>query len=367
MRAYATIAAVLVALSEAHAEPQRLTFAEALQRAYVRNPDALVAAVEIHRARAIVEQVRAGSLPTLTATAQFTQLDSARLSQANPGLVALPATQFNGSGTAAIDLDPRRWALWSQARENVQVTRLSAAEVRRQLAVTVGQTYLALMAQRQIVTADENALHNAGAHVDYTRARLDAGNGTLLDFQRATALFNSDRALLERAQFLLVRLQEQLGILLGENAPIDVTPEGELPVAPSDPTVALDDAQRLRSDLRLSRERLTAAAKVKRESWADFIPYASASFQMFYQTPPTQTLPTDGWQLLVTVGLPIYDGGLRYGLLKERRALENEARIRLDAELRLVSADVRTAIIQHHGARTALGSSRATVVLASDE
>src|SRR5471030_693902 len=96
----------------------------------------------------------------------------------------------------------------------------------------------------------------------------------------------------------------------------------------------------LRSDLQLSRERLAAAAKVRRQSWADFMPWAVASFEMFYQTPPTQTLPTDGWQLLVTLGIPIYDGGLRYGLVNERRVLERQAGIRLESQLRQVGADV---------------------------
>ena len=35
-----------------------------------------------------------------------------------------------------------------------------------------------------------------------------------------------------------------------------------------------------------------------------------------------ETLPAQGWQLTVSVGMPIYDGGLRYGLLKERRTSE---------------------------------------------
>jgi outer membrane protein TolC len=203
-------------------------------------------------------------------------------------------------------------------------------------------------------------VQNASAHVDYTRTRLDSGIGTLLDNQRAIALYNRNRALLERAQFVLVRLQEQIGTLLGEGAPIDVSAEVELPAAPADALtvagVALDDAHRSRSDLRLAGERLAAAAKVRRESWADYLPYASASFDVFYQNPATQSVPTDGWQLLVNIGFPIYDGGLRYGLLKERRAIEAEARIRLDATLRVVGADVRTALAEVERARAALGS-----------
>ncbi len=348
----------LLASLPARAQPTPLSFDQAIRKAFARNPDALIATEEITRARAVVEQMRAGSFPTVAATATFTQLDSARVSQSAPGSVILPATELNGAGTAALTVDPRRLVQWSQARENVTVTRLGAADVRRQLAFTVGQTYLSVLAQRQVVEADESAVKNAAAHVDYTRTRLAGGGGTLLDFKRATALYDSDRTLLERARFVLVRLQEQLGTLLGESTPIDVTAEVRLPEAPLDPGVALDDALGLRSDVQLSRERLAAAAKVRRQSWADFMPWAAASFEMFYQTPPTQTLPTDGWQLLVTLGFPIYDGGLRYGLVKERRALEREAGIRLDSQLRLVSADVRTARVELERARVAFGSAR---------
>lgn len=362
----AAIALLVTLAVAAHAEPMQLSFAAAMQRALARNPDALVAQQEIARARAVVEEVRAGSLPTLSATALFTQLDSARVSQTTPGAIILPATEFNATGTAAMTLDPRRWVAWSQARKNVSISRLSAAEVRRQLAIIVGQTYLTLATQRQIVLADENAVRNAAAHVDYTRARLEGGNGTLLDFQRAKALHDSDSALYDRAQFVLVRLQEQLGILLGENAPIDVIADVQLPPAPVELPLAIDDARSLRSDLRLSRAQLSYAAKVERESWADFMPAANAGLDIFYQTPPTQTLPTHGWQLLVTVGVPLYDGGLRYGLIKERRALESEARIRLDAELRLVDADVRTALTELQRARTALVSAREAARLDAD-
>ncbi|MDB4969869.1 MAG: outer rane efflux protein [Myxococcales bacterium] len=362
----ATAATLLALVTPARAEPTTLSFAEAMRRAFARNPDMLIAMEEIARAHAIVEEVRAGSLPTLSAVATFTQLDSPRLSITSPGAILLPGTQFNGAGTAALTLDPRRWVQWSQARENVRTTRLNAGDVRRRLALAVGQTYLSVLAQRQIVQADQLAVQNATAHVDYTRLRLEGGNGTLLDFQRANALYNSDRALLDRAQFLLAQLQEQLGILLGENAAVDATADVQLPDAPVDPKVALDDAQRLRIDLHLSQELLTAATKVRRESWADFMPWATASFEGFYQTPPTQTVPTRGWQLLVTLTLPIYDGGLRYGLLKERRALEHEAGIRVDAELRLVSSSVRTALVELERARTALGSAREAARLDAD-
>ncbi|WP_163865068.1 TolC family protein [Myxococcus eversor] len=351
---------------ESGTAPVQLSFAEVMRKVFTRNPDAIIAVEEISRARAVVEQVRAGSLPTGSLAATYTQLNSARLTTGSPSTVILPQTGFNASGTVGLPLDPRRWVQWSQARDNVTLARLGAAEVRRQLSVTVSQVYLSVLVQRKLVQADENAVRNAEAHVDYTRTRLDAGNGTLVDFQRASALYYTDRAQLERSRFLLVRLQEQLGVLLGESSPVDVSAEVQLPAAPADLKSGLDDADRLRSDLRLARERLFATAKVRRDSWADFMPSASATFEVQYQTPPTQTLPSESWQLLLTMGFPIYDGGLRYGLLKERRALESEAGVRLDATLRQVRSDVRTALAELERARAGLELAREAARLSTE-
>jgi outer membrane protein TolC len=363
------ILAALVAMigpASADTSPIKLSFGETMRRALARNPDALIAIEEIARAKAIVEEVRAASLPTLISAAAFLQLDHARISEVNPSVIIDPATQFNASGTADLLLRPQGWVQWAQARENVVVARLSAANVRRLLATAVGQTYLSVLAQHQVIDADALGVQNAAAHVDYTHQRLVAGNGTQLDYQRAAALYNSERTLQENARFLLVRLQEQLGILIAESGPVDVVEDVRFGSLPADPTSALDDAQRLRSDLRLSRESLVAATRVRRDSWADYVPWIDANYRFFYQTPPTQTLPTTGWQLTLTLGFTIYDGGLRYGLLKERRALEHEARIRVDNELRLVSADVRTAESELAHARVALATAREAARLSAD-
>jgi outer membrane protein TolC len=348
------------------ADVPRVSLAEALRRARARNPDLLVAVEEIARARALVAEVRAGSLPTLAASLTFTQLDGPRQSEINPSVVLEPQTQINAGGTLALPLYPQRWVQWSQARENLRVTRLAAAEVRRQLAIAVAGTYLALIAQRQLLAADELAVRNTRAHVDYTQQRLDAGNGTLLDHERAAALYQSDLALAEVARFALARLQAQLGVLVGDDGPLDADGELRLPPAPPSPAAALADAGRLRADLALARERLVFASQVRRQSWADYVPFTVATFEPFYQDPPTQTVPTRGWQLVVSTGFTIFDGGLRYGLLDERRALEREARIRVEGTLRLVTADVRTAELELERARAALGSSREAARLAAD-
>ena len=56
-----------------------LTFDDAVSRALSKNPSMPVALEEIERARAIVEEVRSASLPTLSLNASYTRLEHDRM------------------------------------------------------------------------------------------------------------------------------------------------------------------------------------------------------------------------------------------------------------------------------------------------
>ena len=64
----------LLAVAPAVAAQERLTLDEAVRPPTVRNPTALVAEQEIRRAEGILKEVRAPSLPVLTANAVATEL-----------------------------------------------------------------------------------------------------------------------------------------------------------------------------------------------------------------------------------------------------------------------------------------------------
>src|SRR4051812_31779017 len=145
--------ALLLCGGLAHAEV--IGFDDAVKRALERNPSAQVAADEIARARAIVEQTRSASLPTLAATGSYTRLDGDRVLD---GKVVAAADQLAASLTLAVPLvAPRAWVQWSHASRNVDVAKLSAREVQRQLAETVAHTYLSILAQRRVVEVTERA------------------------------------------------------------------------------------------------------------------------------------------------------------------------------------------------------------------
>jgi outer membrane protein TolC len=96
--------------------------------------------------------------------------------------------------------------------------------------------------------------------------------------------------------------------------------------------------------IRALEKRLDAADAADHRLWAAYAPTLQAVFQPFYQNPPSLTQPLTGWQGVISLVLPLYDGGYRYGLEQEREAAVHDAEARVEAALRQASSEVRTAV-----------------------
>ncbi len=345
-----------------------MSFETAIRRALSLNPSAAVALEEIARARAIVEEVRSASLPSLTANASYTRLDHDRTLTGAGGAttVIAPADQVNANLLLTAPLvAPSRWAQWSHAKDNVEVARMSAEDVRRQLALSTGRTYLGIIAQHHVVEVSQRARDAARAHYQFAHQRFAGGYGTRVDEVRAAQEVATDEAQLQAAVSNLAKLREALGVLLAVDHPIDVTSDVALPGAPT-LDESLHDALKLRTDVQLFHERLRAAEHIKRDDWTDYMPSLLLTFQPFLQDPPTAQLPNWGFQGELVLSWTIYDGGLRYGLHKEQAALVREARIGVEGGERQALSDVRAADEEVRRSAAALAAARDAAKLAAE-
>src|SRR5918911_4128772 len=108
-------AALLLCGGAAHAQPERITFAEAMQRALARNASVRVAAQEISRVHGLMREVRAAALPILSANGVYTRIDADRTSG---GTVLQPRNSWNANVQLAVPLvAPQRWVQWEHAAE----------------------------------------------------------------------------------------------------------------------------------------------------------------------------------------------------------------------------------------------------------
>ena len=78
-----------------------------------------------------------------------------------------------------------------------------------------------------------------------------------------------------------------------------------------------------RADIQLFGANVTAADRVVRDSWKDWVPNATASLQPQWIHPAGLFAPSRTWQAVIGVDIPLFDGG-------ERRAVKRQREIALD-------------------------------------
>lgn len=317
---------------------ESVSLQQAIEQALKREPRLELALKEIARAEALLKQSRASWLPTLQGNAVFTRLDHDRKVGGN---TLTPADSLNANLTVNVPLfAPQRWTNSEHFKNNALVSRESAQEVRRQTVLATARAYLSIVAQQRVIDVNQRAYDNARAHYEFAHARFTGGIGTELDDVRAGQELAQNESQLASSRAGLVSAQEALGVLLGRDGPVDASAPDALPTGIAQPA---PDSIEQRGDVRAGRARLHAAQKVVHDNYADYLPLIYGTAQAFLQRPPTVQFPRTGWQAQLIVSLPLYDGGLRYGLADERRALASQSRTQLEATLRQAKSEVRVA------------------------
>jgi outer membrane protein TolC len=329
--------------AESMVPSETVTFDEALRRARANNSNARIAVDEIARAEALVREAQAAWLPTLTGVGNYTRLDSARVSSPAAGnATLLPANSLNLSVNLTVPLfSPRAWLASKRAKVTADSYRFNEADLQRQIALSTGRAYLTVVAAHRQLQVAARAVTNAKDHDDYDQQRLKGGLGNRLDALRSAQDLATTIANLRNQLVALSRAREALGALLAADAPVDAA---DIPSLPAPPGLAASlDLAKSRADVLAAEARTKTSDALVNDTWAIYAPVLNGSFQPFYQDPATATVPSTGWAAMLVLTVPFYDGGLRYGQIREYKALASESHELLGAQLRLASSEVRAA------------------------
>lgn len=361
MAGVAAVAAMAPAIAFAQT-PRVMEFDEAVARAVAANRTAAQALLTIERAEALLQQARAGTLPTVSATLSSVTLDR---EVGFDDRVTQPRTQVTFGATASMPiLAPARWAAVAQAKQQIGVAELSVEDARRHIAIAAGQAYLAVIAQKRQVEVTQRSVETARAHLDFARKRREGGLGSRLNELRAEQAVSSDEARLENARLGVLRAQEALGVILAESGPVDVgrEPALDVPAGAVDAEAALAE----RSDLRWQRAIRDAAQKVFDDSVRDILPTGTVAFTPQYVTPRGLFQPSQSWRLTFSVTQPIFEGGQRRAAKQLRAANVNQARLTIETLEIQVRSDVRLAQAAVESYAKALTHARAAATQAAE-
>jgi outer membrane protein TolC len=360
----------IAAPAPAPAAGERMALAAAVQRALDRNPTVTVAVQEIARADALVTEARAGWLPVLTGNGTLTHLDHDRVITSTNSMTGMTTTnrvaaanQLAGNLQLTVPLVAApAWTATNRAKSQLRIAEASAADVRRLVAQATARAYITVVAQHRLVVASETARETAKAHYDYAHTRLAGGIGHSIDEVRAQQDLATVETQLQANLARLVIAQEALGVLLAADAPVDAAEDVALAAPPSMPEAL--EAVRTRTDVKVLNMRIGAAQRARNDVWSYYAPYLAAVGTPFVQYPATLLQPQAGWQAQLVLTLPIYDGGMRAGIARERDAVLAEARVNFAAGLREAQSEVRANFEAMVRADQALTSARDAARLA---
>jgi outer membrane protein TolC len=190
--------------------------------------------------------------------------------------------------------------------------------------VATAQAYLAVINLKRQVEVSLRALETARAQLDYNQKRVQGGVGTRLNELRSAQEVATDEARTEVIQLAVRRAQEALGVLVAGNAPVDTTNEPAFEVPSPAPEGEWFAA---RPDLRLFNAETEAARRVLRDSSKDWWPTANLSFDPQYITPGSIFQPSGSWRFTLSANQPLYDGGFRRALRRQRETAVTAAEL----------------------------------------
>jgi len=330
-----------------------MEFDAVIRQALAQNPTVARAANTIARAETLLQQSKAVILPFVSATVSNTTLDAAR---GFSGGTTQPQNQFAFTASASMQvLNAARWAQVNQARDQVDVTEAAAAELRQQVVVSAAQIYLAVIAARRQAEVNGHALESAQAHLDYATKRLEGGAGSRVNQLRAAQVVSSETARLEAIRLLVRNAQEALGVIIAADGPVDA---GADPVFDMTGAFADDAWRTARPDLITQAAIQRAAERVVQDSWRDWLPVATASFDPALVRPAGLFAPAGTFRFTLTATQVIYEGGQRKIALKQRDLTLDQAKIGLLATEIKARSEVRLAQESLRALERALDSAR---------
>lgn len=276
--------------------------------ALANNRDLRVAVLNVEQARAQVDVARASLFPTVNAAFNYTHQPSTSANPSNlytAGL-AVPAWELDlfgrirSQGEAAF----AQYLGSDEGRKAAQMTLVAA----------VANTWLALVADDELLGITQDTLKTREESLRLTRLRFENGVASEIDSRQAETLYESARA----ANAALRRQRavdlDSLVLLLGQPLPAELrTPAGTSAVSfPDLPAGLPSEVLAARPDVRQAEQQLIAANANIGAARAAFFPHISLTAQAGSASTALSGLFKSGtWGVTYapTVALTLFDAG----------------------------------------------------------
>jgi outer membrane protein TolC len=334
------------------------TWEDALKFVRARSTDLRIAVEQVVRAEAASRIALAGALPTLNASGDFTHnfifVNSTGPTGAKDAAgtpiyktVGSPyPSYFNGSALLTQPvLALRAWYNIGTASRNEDIARLSVEDAKRTIALNVANAIVGVVTAERLAELNRVGLRNALARLDLAQRKSTLGSGTGLDVVRARQDVETARATLVSGDESLRQAREALGLALGLPEQVGVPPSVNLDgldASARQACRAVGDVNE-RPDIAALRGKVEVAHRQVNDVKLQFLPTVDLRSTLASTTQFTGLRPATTWNLMAVLTVPIFDGGIRYGNLRDTHAQEAIAGENLEAARRKAQIEVTQA------------------------
>ncbi|EPX57015.1 Heavy metal RND efflux outer membrane protein, CzcC family [Cystobacter fuscus DSM 2262] len=265
--------------------------------------------------------------------------------QGNQPIPTVPLASATASLSQSL-VDVSAWRGLHSAQFAETSARESLKDVQRRLTLGLARSLVATVAAERSAELNRVGLLRALERAALTERSFQLGVGTQLDVVRVQQDVEIARQALISGDEQLRRTREALGLALGLPQEVGVEPtfqlQGLVDEAISE-CAALESADK-RSDVESARAQLHSARDSRQQATAGYLPTLTLNSSLNGYTtsdPAPATLTT--WSLAAVLSVPLWEGGLRGGLVRERRGVEQQSAETLESTRRNVEVEVSRA------------------------
>ncbi|MCY1077841.1 TolC family protein [Archangium lansingense] len=242
-------------------------------------------------------------------------------------------------------VDVSAWRGLSSASSAEDSAKANLQDVQRRLTLGLARTLVATVAAERAAEINRVGLRRALERAALAQRSLELGAGNQLDVVRVRQDVEIARQSLISGDEQLRRAREALGLALGLPQQVGVSTSFQLQGLVEQTQSACTPLKALseRPDLEAARTQVESARESKRQASAGYLPTLgiNSNLNAFTTDPGPARVAT--WSIAAVLSVPIWEGGGRAGIVRERAGLEQQAAETLERTRRDVEVEVARA------------------------
>jgi len=213
-----------------------------------------------------------------------------------------------------------------------KVARMTVSDTKRTLDLGLATQIVSVVTAERSAEINRSGLRVALEQQDIAVRKEALGAATDLDVVRAKQNSANARASLVAGDEALRQAREALGLALGIPEEVGVAPGMNVNGVTDDALRACRAVSSVdeRPDITAARENLEVAKRNLRNTYYSFIPVLTGTSSLGATSVPNAGYPNPTWSIGAALSIPIWDGGIRYGMIKSEKAQADIAAQQLD-------------------------------------